>query len=98
MRFIIHRVTQDSAGGPTLDMTPDGEFRAPPEPTFSQKVLRVAIVVAVLAAGLAVAALALWLGLILIPVALGAALVAYLAFRWRVWQARKSGGYDLYRR
>ena len=58
MRFIIHRVTQDSAGGPTLDMTPDGEFRAPPEPTFSQKVLRVAIVVAVLAAGLAVAALA----------------------------------------
>ena len=30
-----------------------------------------------------------------VPVALGAALVAYLAYRWRMWQAR--GRTDIYR-
>lgn len=87
MRIIIHRMTRPDSGGPTLDMTPDGEFRTPPQMPWSQRILRGAIVVAVLAAGLAVAALALWFALILIPVAVGAALVAYAAFRWRLWRA-----------
>jgi nitrogen fixation-related uncharacterized protein len=47
-------------------------------------------VVAVLAGMLAVAALMLWAVLILIPVAIGAALVAYGLFRWRVWKARRA--------
>lgn len=99
MRVFIHRVTDNRQGGrqggPTLDMTPEGEFRTPPQPTWAQKVLAGAIVIAVVAAGLAIAALALWFALILIPVALGAALVAYLAYRWRMWQARGRG--DIYR-
>jgi hypothetical protein len=79
-------------GGPTLDMTPDGQFVTPPRPSWSAKLLRWAIVVAVLAGMLAVAALVLWAALILIPVAIGAALVAYGLFRYRMWQARKARG------
>jgi nitrogen fixation-related uncharacterized protein len=73
-------------------MTPEGEFRTPPRAPWSVKLLRYAIVVAVLAGMLAVAALMLWAALILIPVAIGAALVAYGLFRWRVWKARRQRG------
>jgi Flp pilus assembly protein TadB len=84
-------------GGPELDMTPDGQFRTPPRATWSQRVLRYAILIAVVAAGLAVAALALWFALILIPVAIGAGLVAYGLFRWRLWQARRNQNQHIYR-
>jgi nitrogen fixation-related uncharacterized protein len=84
------RPDASSMGGPTLDMTPEGEFRTPPRAPWSVKLLRYAIVVAVLAGMLAVAALMLWAVLILIPVAIGAALVAYGLFRWRVWKARRA--------
>jgi Flp pilus assembly protein TadB len=75
---------------PTLDMTPDGQFRGPAAAPASVKVLRYAIVAAVLAGSLALAALVLWAALLLIPVAIGAAVIAYAAFRWRVWQMRNS--------
>jgi hypothetical protein len=39
---------------------------------------------------LALAALVLWFALMLIPVAIAAALVAYGAFRWRMWRMRNS--------
>lgn len=78
-------------GGPTLDMTPEGEFRTPPPTPWATKLLRYAIVVAVLAGLFAVAALVLWAALIMIPIAIGAALVAYGAFRWRMWQTRRQG-------
>lgn len=84
-------------GGPTLDMTPDGQFRAPPPTPWATKLLRYAIVVAVLAGAFAVAALVLWAALIMIPIAIGAALVAYGAFRWKMWKARRHG-YDVARR
>ena len=48
------------------------------------------VVAAVLAGSLALAALVLWAALLLIPVAIGAAVIAYAAFRWRVWQMRNS--------
>ncbi len=79
-------------GGPTLDMTPEGEFRTPPRAPWSAKLLRYAIVVAVLAGMLSLAALVLWAALILIPVAIGAAALAYGVFRYRLWQARKQRG------
>jgi Flp pilus assembly protein TadB len=84
-------------GGPELDMTPDGQFRTPPRPSWSARLLGYAILVAVVAAGLAVAALALWFALILIPVAIGAGLIAYGLFRWRLWQARRNRRQDIYR-
>ena len=67
---------------PVLDMAPDGSFREPaPLPPMLQRVGRMALIVAVLAGVFAVAALALWFALILIPVALGAGLLAYISYR-----------------
>ncbi len=74
---------------PILDMTTQGEFREAPRPPrlpVSARILRVAIIVAVLTAMVAFAALALWLALILIPVALAAAAIGWLAWRYRVWR------------
>ena len=71
---------------PLLDMTPDGGFRDAPGTSPVTRLMRVAVMVAVVAAALAVAAFALWLALILVPVALGAAAIAWLAFRWRLWR------------
>ncbi len=90
MRFIIHRVGETQSGGPTIDMTPEGEFRTPPPMPWSARILRYAIVVAAIAGALAVAALALWFALMLIPVAIGAALVAYGVLRWRMWKAGRA--------
>lgn len=76
--------------GPVLDMTPDGRFRELPMPTggsLAERVFRLAVVAALVAAGLAIAALALWFALILIPFVIAAGLVAYGALRWHMWRA-----------
>jgi hypothetical protein len=87
-----------------IDMNPDGSFNVPPEtfrqspfgqPRFappgpiSSAVLRWALVIAGVATLGAVAFFVLWLAMILVPVAVGAGLLAYGALRYRVW---KSGG------
>ncbi len=81
-------------------MTPDGAFRAPPGPALPIKVGAVAVVVAVLAGALSVAAFVFWFAVSLIPVALVAGAVAWLAFRFQLWRMRRSGrfGRSLYRR
>ncbi len=86
MKFSYRRVDPR----PTLDMTPDGQFRGPTAAPASVKLLRYAVVAAVLAGSLALAALVLWAALLLIPLAIGAALVAYGAFKWRMWRMRNS--------
>ena len=86
MKFSYRRVDPQ----PTLDMTPDGRFREPPAAPASATILRYAIVAAVLAGSLGLAALVLWAALLLIPIAIGAALVAYGAFRWRMWRMQNS--------
>ena len=70
-------------------MTPDGRFRAPPRVPVSTRIIAGAVLLAVVAAGLAFAALALWVALALIPVAIVAAVVAVATFRFRVWRARR---------
>ena len=50
------------------------------------------MLVAVVAGGLAVAAFALWVALLLVPVAIGAVLVAVLTIRFKMWQARRRAG------
>ena len=74
---------------PELDMLPDGTFR-PRQPSIAARVFRWAVIIALLAATLAVAALALWFALLLIPVAIGAGLIAWLAFRYQLWRAGRS--------
>ena len=80
---------------PVIDMTVDGRFEhqsSTPQRSapWASRILRYAIVAAVLAGSLALAAVVLWAALILIPVAIAAALVAYAAFRWRAWRLRDS--------
>lgn len=83
-----------------LDMTPDGQFRGPPPPSLSDRIFRAAVVVAVIAGGFGLAALAFWFALLLIPVAIGAGLLAWAALRWRIWQEQRSfrGQRDPFRR
>ncbi len=71
---------------PLLDLTPDGQFRRPVRPSWAMRLAGWALVVAILAGGLAAAAVALWLALALIPVAIVAGLVAYAAFRFHLWR------------
>jgi hypothetical protein len=73
--------------GPELDMLPDGSFRDPPKPPVAARVLVWATLFAVVAGAFAVAAFALWVALIILPVALGAGVVAWLAFRFQLWRA-----------
>jgi hypothetical protein len=65
-----------------LDMLPDGSFREPSgPPPIVQAIGRTALVTALVAGGFALAALALWFALTLIPIAIGAGLIAWIAFR-----------------
>jgi hypothetical protein len=84
MRIIIHEVRD----GRTIDMNPDGSFSAPRATPLADRILRGAIVVAALTAMAGIGLLALWAALIMIPVALAAAAVAYGAWRWRMWRHR----------
>jgi hypothetical protein len=71
---------------PTLDMTLDGRFREPPAVPVAARIGRVAIIVAAVAGAGAMALLALWFALALIPIALGAGLVAYAMLRFQRWR------------
>lgn len=73
-----------------IDINPDGSVREPTAAPLSVRILRVAIVVAVVAGTLALAALAFASLLVLVPVALGAGAVGYGAYRFRLWRAGKS--------
>jgi membrane protein implicated in regulation of membrane protease activity len=74
---------------PELEMTIDGDFVSPPKPPLSTKIMIWAIVIALIAGGLSLAALALWLALLILPIAVGAAVVAWALFRYRLWRDRQ---------
>ncbi len=76
-----------------LDMTPDGRFRAPPRLPVSSRIIGAAVLLAVMATGLAFAALALWVALALIPVAIGAIVVAVVLIRFKLWRARRRASF-----
>jgi hypothetical protein len=88
---------------PILDMTPDGQFRSPPKIPIGARVAALAVIVAVIAGGLAIAALAIWLVFLMIPIVLIALLIAYLAFRFQTRKgsfrsANKVFHVDIFRR
>ena len=74
-----------------LDMTPDGRFREPPRLPVSTRIIAGAVLLAVVATGLAFAALAFWVFLLLIPVAIVAVVVAVVMIRFKLWRARRRG-------
>ncbi len=72
-------------------MTPSGEFVA--TPAGSVWPLRIGVgaaLVAAIAGVLAVAAVFLWVASMLLPIALVAAAVAYVAFRLQGWRSSKA--------
>lgn len=80
---------------PILDMTPEGEFRERPKPSgFDAFLVRtggVAILVLAAAVGLVLVAVAiLFIGL-LIPVVIGAGLIAAVSIWWRRRRLRRAG-------
>ncbi len=79
-------------------MTINGEFVSPPAAPISSRILMWAIVIALLAGALSLAAFALWIALIILPVAFGAAVVAWVMFRYRVWRAQRAMGQGIGRR
>jgi hypothetical protein len=70
-----------------IDMRPDGSFREPAKPPMAARIFFWAILVATITGAVVIAALALWFALALIPLAIGAAIVAYLAFRFQLWRS-----------
>ena len=70
-----------------IDMRPDGSFREPAKPSLAARIFFWAILVATITGAVVIAALALWVALALIPLAIGAAIVAYLAFRFQLWRS-----------
>jgi hypothetical protein len=77
---------------PQLDMTLEGDFVRPRRPPILGQVLFWALIVAIIAGALAVAAFALWLAMLILPVALGAGVIAYGLYRFQLWRARQSLG------
>ncbi len=73
-------------------MTPDGRFTAPPRAPISTRIIAGAVLLAVVAGGLAFAAFALWIALLLVPVVIVAVLVAVMTIRFKIWQARRRAG------
>jgi hypothetical protein len=71
---------------PIIDMTPDGQFAAPPanpfQPTWPVKIAAIGLIVAVTTTMLAIAAIFLWLALWLIPLAF----IAWAALRLQLWR------------
>jgi hypothetical protein len=70
-----------------IDMRPDGGFSEPAKPPLAARIFFWAILVATITGAVVIAALALWVALALIPLAIGAAIVAYLAFRFQLWRS-----------
>lgn len=77
--------------GPQLDLRSDGSFAVPPRPglPWPARIGIAAALVALVGAGIAGAALALWLVLMLLPVIVLAALIAWGAFRFQLWRGRR---------
>jgi hypothetical protein len=88
----VHIRIMDKNRPPELEMTLDGEFVSPPVAPVSTRILFWAIVIAAVAGAASLAAVALTLALSILPVALGAAAVAYLLFRYKMWRAGVSIG------
>lgn len=75
-----------------IDMTPEGEFRAPNPAAFGRtpwlfRLAAIGAVIAVIAGAFALAAFAFWLAVTLLPVVIIAAAIAYAALRVQLWRS-----------
>ena len=83
---------------PILDMTPEGDFRDPLPPPRGRldrilgKVGGLALLLTLAAGGLLLVALAILFVGLLLPVAIGAGLVAFVSLWWRMRRLKRAGG------
>ena len=84
---------------PELEMTIEGDFVEPPKPPLVTRILISAILIAIIAGAASLAAFILGLALFILPIAVGAGVIAWLAFRYQLWRARRSvsGQRDVWR-
>ncbi len=71
---------------PMIEMSVDGRFIDPRRLSWPVRIAGIALTVAVVAGALGVAALALWIATMLIPLAVLAACVAWVAYRFQAWR------------
>jgi len=90
----FHFLAMDRRTPPTLNMLPDGRFRHVAGPPLSFHILVGAVLLALVAGGLALAALAVSVAAVLVPVALLAAVVAWAMVQWRRWLTTLRRGPD----
>ncbi|HKM61741.1 MAG TPA: hypothetical protein VJY39_04545 [Acidisphaera sp.] len=76
----------------TLDLTPDGQFVRRTRLPIVTRIAIAAVLVAMIAGGLAFGALVIGVAITLLPIAAIALVVAYVAFRIEVWRRRPGGG------
>lgn len=76
----------------TLDLTPDGQFVRRTRLPIVTRIAIAAVLVAMIAGGLAFGALVIGLAITLLPIAAIALVVAYVAFRVEVWRRRPGRG------
>jgi len=76
-----------------IDMTLEGDFVAPPPgslPPVGARLMVWAIVATMLAISVLIVGLTLWFLVMILPLIVGAGLVAYLAFRYQLWRSGRS--------
>ena len=76
-----------------IEMTLEGEFVSPPpfpRPPIGARIMVWAIVAMVLAVTALILALTFWFVVMILPLVLAAALIAYLALRYQLWRAGRS--------
>lgn len=86
---------RDERHPPVLDMTPEGEFREPPKPGRLDRILArtggIALLVVLATGGLVLAAVAVFFAAILLPVVVGAGVIAFVSLWWRARRLRRMG-------
>lgn len=72
-----------------LDMTLEGEFVSPPKPPpppVGTKLMLWAIVATVVSMAVLIVALTFWFLVMILPFALAAMAIAYVAYRYQIWR------------
>jgi hypothetical protein len=76
-----------------IDMTLEGDFVSPPrppQPPIGARIMLWAIVAMVLAVTVLIVVVTFWFVVMILPLVLAAALIAYLAFRYQLWRGGRS--------
>ena len=77
---------------PVIEMSVDGRFIDPRRIRWPMRIAGIALMVAVVAGAIGIAALALWIATLLIPLAVFAGCVAWIAYKFQSWRQSPAAG------